>query len=357
MIWYIGILIVIFITWIIIEKIKMKNRKIWFLRIAFIELFLFLALRAIDVGTDLKNYVPFFQWYGEWPWSKVFYLEIEPSYALYNKIIATIFYNEQFFLIVTAAVCLIGVYFFIKNNSKDYLMSIFLYITLNFYIFLFSGLRQAIAISIVLFGFGFIKKGNIVKFLLTVLFAATFHISALIFIPAILIAYKKLTPRYVLTVSILSVLFLIFKEPILQFVTQFVYKGYTIKSESEGYGYLILLIGIFAVAYFLKKYVLKVDKEDIIWYNLFFVTIPLQIFATAQGNVARLVMYYSLSSIMLIPNVIENIKEQSILIKLGKKKIYLNKLVPIGKIVCVTFFVVFYIKSLSTYPQYKLFIM
>lgn len=354
MIWYLDNLIIILIIWLVLNLFKVKNKEKWFLRLAFLEMFLFLALRATDVGTDLKNYIPYFTWYAKWPWSKVFFLDIEPGYALYNKILSCIFNNEQFFLIVTAAICLIGIYFFIKENSKNYFLSVFIYISLNFYIFLFSGLRQAIAMSIVLLSFSAIKKGKIFRFLMLIILAMLFHKTAIVFLPFIFLAYRKQDLKAIVGTLGLTGIFLIFKKDILAIVIQFVYKTYQIRDDG-GYKFLFILVAVYLGAWLVRKYVLKQEKENVIWYNMLMIAIPIQALATVQGNIARIVMYYSVGLVILIPNVFYQLEKQKVEITIRDRTFQLNKYVKYIKVLCYTLLLIFYIMNVDSFPKYHLF--
>lgn len=257
---------------------------------------------------------------------------------------------------ITGIICLIGVYFFIKNNSKNYLASIYVYITMNFFIFLFSGLRQAIAISIVLMSIEFIKNKQPIKFALTIIFASMFHTTALIFLPAIIIAYKKINKNYIKWVGIISIVLLIIKQPMLQLITQFIYKNYTISQTGEGYNYLILLTIIVAISLYIRKYFEKEENEkNLMFYNFMIVTIPLQILATVQGNIARLVMYFSISLVILIPNIIQTIEEKGVTLTINDKQYSSKQYMPICKIVVYGGLFAFFIMGLNTYPEYNLF--
>lgn len=77
MIWYIVNLIIILATWFVLKKIKVKDWKTVFLKIAFVEMAMFLGLRGTDVGVDLKNYLPYFEWYRDLPWNELSLLNLE----------------------------------------------------------------------------------------------------------------------------------------------------------------------------------------------------------------------------------------------------------------------------------------
>lgn len=338
------ILVVIYLICCACIKNKEKKQKIFFF-VAFIQLFLFLGLRRIDVGVDLQNYIPFLNRVINFNYEELFTIGFEPGYNVYCRIIMGIFDNKQVFLIITAAITLLGAGYFIYKNSKNYFFSIFIYVTFQFYIFLFSGLRQSIAISILLLSTKFIKERKLIKFIILVFLAGMFHKSAFIFLPAYFIAYKKITTKYLITIVGIGVMLFLFREYIMLFVTRYLYTGYdNFDNQGGGYGLLLLLFILFIVAFYFKKNTLEIDNTNIIWYNYSIIAILIQMLASIEGNVARLTMYYSISMVILIPNVLEAIKPKEISY--------------VGKIILMVLLFVFLlngVQSENAYMPYKFF--
>lgn len=338
------ILIIIYLICCACIKNKERKQKVFFF-VAFIQLFLFLGLRRIDVGVDLQNYIPFLNRVMNFNYEELFTVGFEPGYNVYCRILMEIFDNEQIFLIFTAGITLLGAGYFIYKNSKNYFFSIFIYVTFQFYIFLFSGLRQSIAISILLLSTKFIKERKLIKFIILVLLAGIFHKSAFIFLPAYFIAYKKITIKYLATVVGIGIILFILRNYVMIFVTQYLYTNYdSLNNQGSGYGMLLLLIVLFTAVFYFKDNALKSDRNNIIWYNYGIIAILIQMLASVEGNVARLTMYYSISMVVLIPNVLEAIKPKEISY--------------VGKIVLMVLLFVFLlngIQSENAYMPYKFF--
>lgn len=315
--YYLLLLILIIFTYIFIEKVlNIKNRENVFLIVAFIEMLLFLGLRDITIGTDLKNYIPYFNIIKQAKWNNLFILKLEKGYILLNKIIS-IFGNENFFLFVVAIITLSGVYFSIKRFSKNYFFSVFIFITFQFYIFQFSGLRQAIAFSIVLMSLKYIQERKLFKFIITIIIASTFHKTAIIFIPAYWITKNKITIKSIAIFLVTFILLYIVKGQILMLITKYIYSTYDVSKTAGGYIMLVLLFGIFIFFTLIRNKNAEFDKNNDIWFNMLMIAILIQSLASVQGNIARLTMYYSYSLLFLIPNVVHNIEKsnQRVLIK------------------------------------------
>ena len=95
--------------------------------------------------------------------------------------------DKLYFTLVAAAQLLSMVYVF-RRYSEDFWMCIFLFIASTDYIsWMFNGMRQFIAVSIILAGFPWMVKKKYVKMILLILLASLFHGSALLMIPIVFV--------------------------------------------------------------------------------------------------------------------------------------------------------------------------
>ena len=109
------IICIIYILCCLGIKEKEKRQKVFFF-MAFIQLFLFLALRRKDIGVDLQNYIPYLERVMGFSYTELFTIGFEAGYNIYCRIIMTVFNNEQVFLIITALISLLGVGYFIYGH-------------------------------------------------------------------------------------------------------------------------------------------------------------------------------------------------------------------------------------------------
>ena len=88
---------------------------------------------------------------------------------------------------------------------------------------------------------------------------------------------------------------------------------------SDGYTMLFLLMGIY-IAILVLEYIFfnkeknKISKTENIFYWMYTLAIIFQILATTQSLVARIVLYFSLSLIILLPNIIEKIENKKLVV-------------------------------------------
>ena len=198
-----------------IEKIDTKtNRNYLF----FIWLLLtcFLGFRDNNIGLDMKNYEDFFHLASNSSFSYLFTnAHFELGFKLYTKFVSLFTTNYSIFIFITSFLSMIGIYDFIKENSKNYFASIYLFITFNYFIYYFCTLRQVLAISILLLSMRFIKSKDFKKFIFLVLLASLFHKTAIIFGIVYFIPYIKLTKKKINYFYIGSLILFLLKNPLI----------------------------------------------------------------------------------------------------------------------------------------------
>lgn len=84
----------------------------------------------------------------------------DPIFYSFMKILTYISEDPQFMLIITSVIVALSFSIFIYKNSINPLMSFIMFIGLRYYSFTLTGLRQAIAWSIILISYQFIKEKN-----------------------------------------------------------------------------------------------------------------------------------------------------------------------------------------------------
>ena len=188
------------------------NKKLY-LWIAFSLLFFLSAFRSIEIGNDTSYYVNMYKYYGNssnfvsisylFSFENIINSRIEPGYVLLNMVL-NIFSKEYILLFIVTSLFILGTWKkHIQKNSEIVWLSVLLFFNLRFFYFTLSGLRQAIAMSIILISYEHLKKRNLKLFVMQVLIASLFHLSALVF----LIAYPL--TKWKINFKIVGIYFLI----------------------------------------------------------------------------------------------------------------------------------------------------
>lgn len=165
------IIALIFLLFVVFRKYRKEQSKglciIYFFILTFIS-----GCRASTVGTDTHAYLNLFLINNGYLSG---YANQEILFKYLCKIIGYFTADPQWLLIVCAAITTFGVIFFSYFNSKNIALSVFLYITLYFYFFSMNGVRQFVAIGILLVASEFARRRKIISFVFLIVIAVGFH--------------------------------------------------------------------------------------------------------------------------------------------------------------------------------------
>jgi hypothetical protein len=191
--------ILLIIVWALLFRIGKKTRlkQVLFVSICFLQCFLISAFRY-RIGYDYAQYaIGFFKMVVH-GFSDMTYEDWEIGYILLNKIVGLFTAQPGAIMVVTSAISLAGPAYLIAKYSKNAFVSVFLYV--NFFLFYLdmNFIRQAIAMSIICFAYGFLRDKKFWRFLLFVLIASLFHFTALYMVPVYFVCLLKINSRTIL---------------------------------------------------------------------------------------------------------------------------------------------------------------
>lgn len=100
--------------------------------------------------------------------------------------------NDKMFFLIIAVFQLFCVVCFFRKYSTDFLLCMFMFVASTDYLsWMFNGMRQFIAVSIILLSFGLVLKKKYVPAICLILLASTIHGSALLMLPIIFVIQGK----------------------------------------------------------------------------------------------------------------------------------------------------------------------
>ena len=120
--------------------------------------------------------------------------------------------NDKIFFLIIAVFQLFCVVYFFRKYSTDFLLCMFMFVASTDYLsWMFNGMRQFIAVGIILLSFGFVLEKKIVPAICLILLASTIHGSALLMLPIIFViqgkAWNKRTVLMIIGVGV-AILFI-----------------------------------------------------------------------------------------------------------------------------------------------------
>lgn len=286
------------------------------LKISFVLIFLFLALRY-NYGNDYKSYFEGFITINQFKEIDFFdkSLHFEPGWI----ILCRLFKSIGFFAMVAslALFTCIVYYNFIKKYVpvKYYWFATFIYVfNPLFMLTQISAMRQSLAITLFIISIDYIYKKKIILYILCIGIASLIHTSALLLLPAYLLAYYngKINKLSIIIYFSIFIMLFVFIESLAPFINRFIgnyfsqYEVYTDPGVvGSGLGIIysaLLLILLLSYDRFQNKKTSIIFKIAIIS----FMFIPLSINIQLIG---RIVMYFGTATIIAYPIILMNLKK------------------------------------------------
>lgn len=281
------------------------------------------------VGTDYSAYVNSYYsiglnnlYEGEKAW-----LMQSPSFFVLCKFLY--FFTDNY-VVMFAVVGFITLFFFYKSIhdiSINWWLSLYLFLCFCLYYQAFNQIRQMMAIAIISYSYRYLIEDDFKKFLIAIIIAASFHLSAVIFFVAWFVRKRRMNLKHLtIYIAIGVVLFLFFSK--IQDVFSFL--GYVQtyaadKNFSESFGLstvlnfgVRLLMFVFCLLFY--KETVKRAPYAVVYYNIAALCTVLQVGAMMFNIFGRGTTYFYLAYLFLIPEVLKTISDH--FDSLGKWLVY-----------------------------------
>lgn len=283
----------------------------------FIFYFMISSFRAVSVGNDLVRYAERFVRIGKTPWPDIFKLGdtwgFEYGYVLFCKLLS-LFSSNPRILIVASSLFIIGSFYrAIAKYSENPMISMYLFHLFGFYITSFNLIRLLMAVSICLWAIDSIKERKIATFSLIVMVAMFFHTSAIVFFAAYVTPKLKTNKTMFLFSCLIGCITYGLSKYItilMTYVLSGAYQGYrTEVGAGSGNGLLLWMCFILVFAYLNQKG--KRDYDYNMWVNFIFIVILFNILALNLTTVSRLIWYFKVALLFLIPRISNGLRKKS----------------------------------------------
>ncbi|MCH5203481.1 MAG: EpsG family protein [Oscillospiraceae bacterium] len=303
---------------------RLKHGKKIYCGLAGVALFLVAALRS-GVGYDYNLYGNlFYQYQSE---SELF-LSIhkeEKGFVIPVKYLAYATDDYQIMFVVIAAIITAAVMLYIYFYTEKAYLGVFCFLAFGVFFNSMCFMRQMIAASILLFAMQYIKKKQFYRFAVLVLFASVFHVSALVMLVFYFLLRIKMNWISLGVYSGILVLYFIFSEKALEFITKYVYTGYQLGSNAEITGgitpiYMIFFGIFFVLAFAVRKRLCEKDSFNNVLINCMFFDVFFEAMGAKHAVISRFAILFIIPAItVLVPQVI------TVYMELCKEKFGKNK--------------------------------
>lgn len=281
---YVMLLLLVISLSIFISSLKIDRymKREYFLKIIFLVIFLIYSLRSSSVGRDLFGYKQMYLITSVKEWSDYSYIYFEKGYIFLMKICNFIGLSFQGFLMIVNFLILIPIYIFIRKYSKYPFLSVIMYICYMFFEFNLTGIRQAIASSIVLFGIIVLiesKKYRLLKYIVIIYLSTLFHKGAFVGFLYIPFHFINDLKKYTSIILTMFVVFILGRKYMINFIKIYFNKG-TMNANADLYiglnflfiiGLAILIIVAEKNRKIMWKKIIKgnINKEEILRKNFY----------------------------------------------------------------------------------------
>lgn len=167
--------------------------------LAFIIPFLIMALRGYNVGTDTSG--TYYEIYIKALRNNSSVRDM--GYYVINKIAILLFENYRGVLILTSFIICFIAYKEIFSESKNPLLSTYLFYATNVYFISMNMIRQSIATMIFIISIKYIKDRKFIKYLICILIATSVHTIAILYLPLYFIGSKKYDLKKIIPITLI----------------------------------------------------------------------------------------------------------------------------------------------------------
>lgn len=280
-------------------------RKTLFLLMTFVTLFVISAFRDYSVGNDTFAYYLNYQKISEFAnlGTLVESIDNEPGYLISQWLFASIGFSFRSIIILASFLNLFVISILISKKSIHPLLSVMLYLGMGFFTFEMTAFRQSIALTLCVLAYFKSREDKLAMFILFTLLAASFHISALIFLPSYLIGRFKLN-KWNLGILIFTMIVLVqYRIELALFLIEASGRQYD-SVQTGGLLYSgLLFASIFTGLLFTYKQLANETKYRYLFYMIFSSILLLPV-ATYHPAFFRVQYYFSIFLVIYVPDLL-----------------------------------------------------
>lgn len=291
-----------------------------YLLIAFLVLMFFSCFRG-EFSADYGNYSYLFTITKD---KDIFTIltEQEPLFYLLVKFVASINFDVNFFFSIISILTLLFYYFYIKNNSKNFLISLIIFVVFDNYVISFTLIRNVLAASFFMYSIKYVENKNLFKWIISILLIGCIHKSAYILLPFywfLDVDMRKRKNIYIsLGIIILIAVLYSFDELIyiVQNILGYDYDSLSFGMGEGGLGSMLKTVFLFFLVILNSRYIDYSQTNNRIYFNGIIYALVFQILTAKILMLQRFSFYFTGFFIVIIPLIYSkmNAKERKLFI-------------------------------------------
>lgn len=288
------------------------------------------------VGVDMIRYSRHYENAAKYSFRRsLYYSDTSQLYYASNWISRHVGWSFQTYVLIVSVFCVSVFGWYIYKWSKSPFLSLFVYLGVGSYTFLYSGLKQSIAMAVMLIAVDQYNEKHFSAAFMVLVIAFFFHPSAIIMLPYFIISkvgINKLVLLSYFMILILSIIFRIQLGRILTLIYDETYLGHYSSRGRLG-GTAIFVLGILIIYALLNYDDIKIaGSQKCKYLHGLFIMFIIQVCSSYAYSFTRINLYYMVSIMTLvIPQVVT---ECHTVFKAGRGTPYL-KILSQGAIIVI----------------------
>lgn len=251
------------------------------------------------------------------------YVVTESGFNLLVRGVYTLLGTEAYEL-VFALLAFVTLILFISamyRLSDSFSISFFMFMTLGFYFQTFNTVRYYLALAAAFYSIRYIFEGNRTKFILLILAASLFHKSVLVVIPVYLVASVEWKRYHIIIGMIISAVCWILRPAVLRLALM-LYPSYRDTIYLDAHFNITSVIRLAFVMGLYVWFVMYRGKDSIsgeayyprlrFYGQLGMIALAVETFFYYLPVVTRLVYYFGISQLLMVPLIIVNIEDKKV---------------------------------------------
>lgn len=299
-----------------------KNQKYRNLYLVLIWAFLVFitAFRSYSFYIDTKAYYQYYKMNASRDLSVLFSNVIngegkDPFYHFCSALFSHAGLGFRVWLIAVSTVYYGGFVYVVKRFSNLPFISVFGLVALSYVFFTMTGIRQTIAMGFTFFAFVKAYDKKLIPFLLFIIAGWAFHSSALIFLLAYPLMYRRIGLLQVALLVVAMGMAVLFPGAINTLIRELAWNedlaNYANTSTGLSiFGYVIQLLLAGGSILIVPKYCFK-SKEGVALLNMAVLGLVFQSFVINIDNIFRLSMYFSVYGVLLVGNALSKLNDRN----------------------------------------------
>lgn len=289
-------LMLLFVWWFVFRGRLSKGKRgsDWYLGIVFIQMMLMTLFAPIFSDAAQYAFHARLNWYSDFG----------IGWKIFSQVIWGIWPDAKSLVFFTSLIFELAFVHFCRRYSNNYALSYFFMVTLGFFGMSLFILRQTVALAIVLLAYDAVEERKLPKFLLLILIACSFHVTAILFVALYPISNLRRKGAFHLGCILAGITLLLCSTPLSNFMTSHYHSEYVLTGFS-GENLLLLMILLVII------YELRGDNCDRLGIGHALELAPVfQVLALRFSTFTRATRYFQIATTVAIPNLIESFHDK-----------------------------------------------